>query len=304
MIEDSSTAQTTPLRPGAALGLPHEESIFGGNNYNGSGKDLQFIQAGYRLNGKNYLNWSQVVQTFLKGKGKLKHLTGTGPPKEDPRFDAWDEEDSMIMTWLWNSMTPDVNDTCMFLTTAKEIWEFVQQTYSKVKDAAQVYEIRTKAMSTKQGNGSVTDYANAVQSLWQELDHYRCVRISNPADAVVVRKLILNMEYDQVQIQILGRDEVPSLNTVIPMVRAEESRRSVMVQSLHEKGSALASTGGRGLQQLKAAASDNNRSSSTNNSNLWCNYCKKPRHTKDRCWKLHGKPSTSSKDWGQKGQHQ
>lgn len=60
--------------------------------------DLQKIQAAYRLNGKNYLNWSQLVRTFLKGRGKLSHLLGTGPSKEDPRFEAWDEEDSMVMT--------------------------------------------------------------------------------------------------------------------------------------------------------------------------------------------------------------
>ena len=24
--------------------------------------------------------------------------------------------------------------------------------------------------------------------------------------------------------------------------------------------------------------------------NLWCTYCKKPRHTKEKYWKLNGKP--------------
>ncbi|KAL5818938.1 hypothetical protein ACOSQ4_022780 [Xanthoceras sorbifolium] len=274
MIGESSTTS------GGATGLPNEESIFEGGSSHVSDKDLQFIQAGYRFNGKNYLKWSQVVQTFLKGKGKLWHLTGASLLKEDPRFDAWDEEDSMIMTWLWNSITPE----------------------SKVKDAAQVYEIRTKAISTKQGGGSVTDYANILQSLWQELDHYRCIQITNPADAIVVRKMLeqdrvydflasLNMKYDQVRIQTLGREEVLPLNTVIAIVHAEER-------------SAFASTGGRVVHQIKAATGDENRSSSNNNSNLWCTYCKKPRHAKDRCWKLYGKPSTSSKEWGQKGQQQ
>ena len=32
--------------------------------------------------------------------------------------------------------------------------------------------------------------------------------------------------------------------------------------------------------------------------NLFCSYCKKPRHTREKCWKLHGKPTTSSLDWG------
>lgn len=39
-----------------------------------------------------------------------------------------------------------------------------------------------------------------------------------------------------------------------------------------------------------------------NKDNLWCTYCKKPRDTKERCWKLHGKPP--SQEWrNQRGQH-
>ncbi|KAK3038071.1 hypothetical protein RJ639_031625 [Escallonia herrerae] len=98
--------------------------------------ELQNIQSAYRLNGKNYMKWSQLVLTFLKGQRKLSHLLGTGPKKGDPRFDAWDEEDSMVMSWLWNSMLPEISDTFMFLPTSKEIWEAAQQTYSKVRDAA------------------------------------------------------------------------------------------------------------------------------------------------------------------------
>ena len=67
--------------------------------------ELQNIQVTYRLDGKNYLKWSQLVRTVLKGKGKISHLMGTGPKLGDPCFEAWDEEDSMIMVWLWNSMT-------------------------------------------------------------------------------------------------------------------------------------------------------------------------------------------------------
>jgi len=78
-------------------------------------EELLNIQAAYRQNGKNYLRWSQVVRTSLKGKGKLSHLLGIRPKPGDPRFHAWDEEDSMIMSWLWNSMTPEISDTCMLL---------------------------------------------------------------------------------------------------------------------------------------------------------------------------------------------
>ena len=39
-----------------------------------------------------------------------------------------------------------------------------------------------------------------------------------------------------------------------------------------------------------------------NKDNLWCTYCKKPRHTKEKCWKLNGKPP--SREWGNHGGQQ
>ena len=83
--------------------------------------ELQNIQTTYRLNGKNYFKWLQLVCTSLKGKRKLCYLLGMGPRRGDPRFDAWDEQDSTIITWLLNLLTLEISDTCMFLTTAKDI---------------------------------------------------------------------------------------------------------------------------------------------------------------------------------------
>ena len=60
---------------------------------------------------------------------------GIRPKPRDPRFEVWDEEDSMIISWLWNSMTLEISDTCMFLATAKDIWNAIQQRYSKARHA-------------------------------------------------------------------------------------------------------------------------------------------------------------------------
>jgi hypothetical protein len=83
--------------------------------------EFQSLQSSYRLNGRNYLKWSQIVKTFLKGKGKINHLMDNPPSPEDPKFTLWDEEDSMIMSWLWNSIMPEVCGPYMFLVTAKDI---------------------------------------------------------------------------------------------------------------------------------------------------------------------------------------
>ena len=152
--------------------------------------ELQNIQAAYRLDGKNYFKWSQLVRTVLKRKWKISHLMGTGPKPRDPRFEVWDEEDSMIMTLLWNSMTLEISDTCMFLATAKDIWDAIQQTYSKARDAAQVYEVKVKTIVVNQGSETVTEYADQLKTLWQELDHYRVIKTKSPEDAAILKDFI------------------------------------------------------------------------------------------------------------------
>jgi len=42
---------------------------------------------------KNYLKWSQLVRTILKGKGKLGHLNGAEPKGVRPKFYSMGLED-------------------------------------------------------------------------------------------------------------------------------------------------------------------------------------------------------------------
>lgn len=61
---------------------------------------------------------------------------------------------------------------CMFFITVREIWGVVRQTYSKIQDASQIYEIKTKITVTKQGSLSIIEYLNMMKRLWLELDYY------------------------------------------------------------------------------------------------------------------------------------
>ncbi|XP_061375338.1 disease resistance protein RPM1-like [Gastrolobium bilobum] len=90
-----------------------------------------------------------LIRTTIKSRNKIVHLDGPAPANNDPKFAVWDNEDSFIMTWLWNSMTPEVGRHCMFLSSAKEIWDSVHSTYSLKQDMAARYELRNKIFSTK-----------------------------------------------------------------------------------------------------------------------------------------------------------
>ncbi|XP_071928019.1 uncharacterized protein [Coffea arabica] len=269
--------------------------------------DLQSIQAAYKLNGKNYLKWSQFVQTFLKGKDKISHLLGTRPKKGDHKFAAWDEEGSMVMSWLWNSMLSKISDICMFLPTAKDIWTTIRRTYSKAGDDALIYQIKTKISATKQGNLSVAQYANLLQNLWQELDQYWCVQMLCSEYAATLKNFIeknrvydflagLNIEFDQVRVQILGKKELSSLNETISLIRTEENRREVMLESKILEGSAMISTKSNNME-----AKIGNGCTESKKDTILYTYCKKPCHTRDDCFKLHGKEQVLSRKEGGKG---
>ena len=139
--------------------------------------DLPGLHQSYRLDGRNYLQWAQLVKTFLKGKGKLHHLTYPGPKNSDLGFTSWDIEDSMIMSWLWNAMQPEVSRNYIFLSNAKDVWETVRHIYSKVQDATIIFEIKMKLSSTKQGSLTIIEYYNKMNGLWLELDHYQDIKM-------------------------------------------------------------------------------------------------------------------------------
>ncbi|XP_024023582.1 uncharacterized protein LOC112092235 [Morus notabilis] len=87
-------------------------------------------------------------------------------------------------------------------------------------------------------------------NLWQELDHYQVFVMKCPEDATILKNFIekdrvsdflvgLNHEFDQVRVQILGRQETPSLEEMISLICADKSRRSVMLEPQALGGSAL-----------------------------------------------------------------
>ena len=127
-----------------------------------------------------------------------------------------------------------------------------------------------------------------------ELDHYRVIKAKCSEDSAILKEYIeqdrvydflvgLNPEYDQVQIQILGKEKVPRLNEVVVIIQSEESRRGLMLETPTTKSSAMVVEGGTTMvaDQKKYEG-------------VWCTYYNKSRHTREKCWKLHGKPQAKN----------
>ena len=98
-------------------------------------------------------------------------------------------------------MTHDISHTCMLQVTTNDIWDAIQQTYSKVRYATQVYEVKVKTIVAKQGSKTIIEYVNQLKALQQELDHYRVIKTKCLEDAVVLKDFI---EQDRVYDFLVG----------------------------------------------------------------------------------------------------
>ncbi|KAG6480118.1 hypothetical protein ZIOFF_063596 [Zingiber officinale] len=183
-----------------------------------------------KLNGDNFLRWSQSVKMYIRGRGMMGYLTGEKktPLEKDPMYATWDAE---------NSMWKNVEDG---------------QYHKKTVEDSHIFKFLAG----------------------------------------------LNVEFDEVRGRIIGRRPLPSLGEVFSEVRREESRRNVMLGKKGPttiiEGSALTSTGSnirRGTANLRKPEEK---------SVLWCDFCNKPRHTRETCWKIHGKPANFKSKSGEK----
>jgi len=166
--------------------------------------------------------------------------------------------------------------------------------YCDLENQSQVFEINLKLSDIKQGSNSVTQYFHLLKQIWQDLDLFDKYEWKSTEDQKHYKKIVengriykflagLNVEFDEVRGRIIGKANLPNINEVFSEVRREESRQHVMMGKKPvdtEESSALV-----------VEATANKASDQTNKPRVWCDHCNKPRHTRETCWKIHGKPA-------------
>jgi hypothetical protein len=108
-----------------------------------------------KLDGRNYLAWSQSARMFIGSRRKCWYITGSKkePPADDPSYEDWESDN--LTSWLLHSMQPTISEGLLFLRTAKEIWDTVQEMYSQINSLARNYQLH-RAM--QQGEMSMEEY--------------------------------------------------------------------------------------------------------------------------------------------------
>ncbi|CAB4294638.1 unnamed protein product [Prunus armeniaca] len=149
------------------------------------------------LNGFNYIPWSRAVSLALGGRSKIGFINGNilAPAVDDPKYEDWFCKDQLVMSWLLNSMEPQVAEIFIFFFySAQHLWTAVK-------------EIKLKGM-------------------WNELDLYRphttdLATLLKMAEEDKIFQLLasLDPDYEDLRRHILMSVEMPYFNTVCTTIQ-------------------------------------------------------------------------------------
>ena len=84
------------------------------------------------LEGDNYSTWSRAMKISLSAKNKIGFVTGSikRPSSTDNAFSSWQRCNDMVISWLLNSIHPDIASSVIYAETAAEIWADLQERFS------------------------------------------------------------------------------------------------------------------------------------------------------------------------------
>ncbi|KAG5543252.1 hypothetical protein RHGRI_016105 [Rhododendron griersonianum] len=249
------------------------------------------------LDGTNYVEWSMNAQNKIRGRKRWGFISGTkAAPKnvQSEEYEAWEDENCLVKSWLFDAMTKDIRSLFLRLATAKEIWEAVKQTYSVSQDASKAYQLHCEVISVRQNGGFVISFFGKLQKLWQEFDAIEpctmeCTRdIERFTTMVTSQRLYvflagLDSHLDGVRGQILATAPLPNLQTAYAIVCAEANRQDAMLNI-------TPSDGGVVMSVRKSVSRDSKKGVRK------CTHCNGDNHFIETCFKLHGYP-----EWHPKG---
>lgn len=107
--------------------------------------------------------------TTLIAKNKLQFVNGvlSRPPDGDLLLSAWIRCNSMVVSWIRNSISLQICSSILYLEDAREIWLDLRDRFS-VCDSARVYQLRQKIMALSQGNDNINDDFTNLRIIWDE----------------------------------------------------------------------------------------------------------------------------------------
>jgi hypothetical protein len=261
-----------------------------------SDKDDSLQSISVQLNGENYPYWSYVMKNFLKGKKMWIYVDGTSVKPTDKKdeteyakqLDVWDVSNSKILTWINNSVSQSIGMQLAKFDTALEVWNHLKRLYAQ-SNFAKRYKLESDIRDLKQNDMTIHEFYSAMTNLWDqlalmesaELKSVKAYTDQREEQRLVQLLMALRDDFEGLRGSILHRTPLPSVDSVVSELLAEETRLKSQSNIHHGKGiisnppSVFATPFHKGKPQGRAWIGVDE-----------CAFCKDKGHWKAQCPKL------------------
>ena len=250
------------------------------------------------FNGHNLILWERTIQAALKPRKLIHHLSEDCPLEDHHNFQKWVMEVEFVFAWLLDSIAPKQVACLISYDTSRKLWEAIKRSHSKQGDKAKIIDMIIKSYTLKQEDGDILTYSNKLRDIRTELDHCYpqstdlVARAREATNRLCQLLKGLRPEFEMVRSQLYNREEEPTFDEAVTKLMQEESRLQALKGAI--EGNAYFTKGQRNTGQLQGQY-PRSELEKGNRNDLACNYCKRTRHTKDKCLKLHGLPPHMAK---------
>jgi hypothetical protein len=250
----------------------------------------------------NYDEWARAVRGSLRARRKFRFVDGSieKPDEAAPEIDDWWTVNSMIVSWIFNTIEPKLRSTITYRENAQELWDDIKQRFS-ISNGPRIQQLKSELANCKQNGDPIVTYFGRLKKLWDELNDYdqtpvctcngcKCgitAALNKKREEEKLHQFLMGLDDSQfrtVRSNVLSLDPLPNLNRAYQMV-VQEERVGMMTRGKEERGDPIAFA-------VKSGRTSSWEKKPQAGSEKPCSHCNRDGHDIDSCFQLVGYP-----DW-------
>ena len=248
------------------------------------------------LDGSNYDDWNAAMRIALDAKNKIGFTDGslTRPEISDPSFRLWSRCNSMVKSWILNSVSQQIYRSILRLNDAADIWKDLHGRFH-MTNLPRTFNLTQEIQDLRQGSMSLSEYYTKLKTLWDNLESSdepdlpcvcgNAVKIQLKAERAKIVKFLagLNESYAIIRRQIIMKKALPSLVEVYNILDQDDSQRGF--------SSVVSPPAAFQVSENSSPLIDQSISYVQNGPNKGhpiYSFCKRVGHIAERCYKKHG----------------
>ena len=192
-----------------------------------------------KLNHRNYTKWSRLMHLAISGRGQLNHIITQPPSLKDPVYNQWARQDSIVISWIIETIDPVLVNQFLHFPTARTLWKGIETLYSSHSDGLQIFDLTVKTNKIEQGTETIEKYYSRIITHWKKIDRRQPNPMKYPEDIITYNRLTQQNQlyqilagiietFDKDRRDILLQDPLPTVQEAYASIRRKMMRRGGM----------------------------------------------------------------------------